>query len=120
MSCCFREKRHPSLQKKNASSKDKPKWQHKDVNSDSLFNKWDFAPPTFDDNLLSHQLFERFITNKELERICDKSTRYVRQKGNHNFIMTKRKLKSFLAIIIVSGYASLPWQDMYWQMRDDM
>ena len=41
------------------------------------------------------------------------------KKGNHNFIMTKRKLKSFLAIIIVSGYASLPRQDMYWQTRDD-
>ena len=34
-------------------------------------------------------------------------------------IMTKRKLKSFLAINIVSGYASLPQQDMYWQTRND-
>ena len=33
--------------------------------------------------------------------------------------MTKRKLKSFLAIIIVSGYASVPQQDMYWQTRND-
>ena len=32
--------------------------------------------------------------------------------------MTKRKLKSF-SIIIVSGYASLPREDMYWQTRDD-
>ena len=82
-------------------------------------NKWDLPPPTFDENLLPHQLFERFISNEELERICDESTRYARQKGNHNFIMTKRKLKAFLAIIIVSGYASLPRQDMYWQTRDD-
>ena len=33
--------------------------------------------------------------------------------------MTKKKLKSFLAIIIVSGYATLPQQDMYWLTRND-
>ena len=33
--------------------------------------------------------------------------------------MTKRKLKLFLAIIIVSGYASLPQQDMHWETRND-
>ena len=82
-------------------------------------NRWNLPPPTFDENLLPHQLFERFITNEELEQIYYEYTRYARQKGNHNFIMTKRKFKSFLAISIVIGYASLPRQDMYWQTRDD-
>jgi len=98
---------------------EKPKWQHKDVNVDLLLNKWDLPPPTFEENLLPHQLFEKFILNEELERICEEPTRYARQKGNHNFIMTERKRKSFLAIIILNGYVSLPRQDMYWQMRND-
>ena len=33
--------------------------------------------------------------------------------------MTKRILKLFLAIVIVSGHASLPQQDMYRQTRND-
>ena len=40
-------------------------------------------------------------------------------QGNYNFIMSKRKLKSFLAIITESGYASLPQEDMHWQTRND-
>ena len=89
----MRKKRHSSLQKtKMHLEKTKPKWQHKDVNSDSLLNKWNLPPPSFDENLLPHQLFERFITNEELEQICDEYTRYTRQKGNHNFIMTKENL----------------------------
>ena len=115
MSVVLEKKDIQVYKNKNASSKDKPKWQHKDDNSEFLLNQWDLPPPTFDKNLWPYHLFERFISNEELERICDESTRYARQKGNHNFIMTRRKLKSFLAIIIVSGYASLPRQVMYWQ-----
>ena len=82
-------------------------------------DKWVLPPTVFEENLQPHQLFEKFITNEELKRICDESTRYARQKGNHYFIMTERKLKSFLAIIILSGYAKLPRQEMYWELRDD-
>ena len=33
--------------------------------------------------------------------------------------MTEKQLKSFLAVIILSGYVNLPRQEMYWQTRDD-
>ena len=33
--------------------------------------------------------------------------------------MTVEKLKAFLAIILVRGYAGLPRQEMYWERRED-
>ena len=35
------------------------------------------------------------------------------------FSMTVEKLKAFLAILLVSGYAGLPRQEMYWERRAD-
>ena len=31
------------------------------------------------------------------------------------FIMTVEKLKAFLMVLLVSGYARLPRQEMYWE-----
>ena len=33
--------------------------------------------------------------------------------------MTLDKLKAFIAILLVSGYAELPRQEMYWERRED-
>ena len=33
--------------------------------------------------------------------------------------MTIKKLKSFIAILVLSGYNQLPEQEMYWQRRED-
>ena len=34
-------------------------------------------------------------------------------------MMTIKKLKSFIAILLVNGYNKLPRQEMYWQRRED-
>ena len=49
-----------------------------------------------------------------MERICVESTNYARLKDNHMFTMTVEKLKTILTILLVSGYAGLPRQEMYW------
>ena len=35
------------------------------------------------------------------------------------FTMTVEKLKAFLTILLVSGYARLPGQKIYWERRED-
>ena len=35
------------------------------------------------------------------------------------FTMTVEKLKAFLTILLVSGYAGLPRLEMYWERRED-
>ena len=54
-----------------------------------------------------------------MERICLETNKYARHKGNHAFVMTIKKLKSFIAIFMLSGYNQLPRQEMYWQRRED-
>ena len=79
---------------------------------------WNEPAPGFERSLLPHKLFELFLKNTEMERICIESTNYVRLKGNHIFTMTVEKLKTFLTILLVSGYAGLPRQEMFWERQE--
>ena len=54
-----------------------------------------------------------------MEKTCIESTNYAHFKDNYKFAMTLEKLKAFLTILIVSGYAGLPRQEMYWQRVED-
>ena len=45
--------------------------------------------------------------------------KYARHKGNHSFMMTIKKLKSFIAILLVNVYNKLPRQEMYGQRMED-
>ena len=47
-----------------------------------------------------------------MERICAHSTNYTRLKGNHIFTMTVEKLKAFITILLVNGYAGPPRQEI--------
>ena len=82
-------------------------------------NPWNEPAPVFERSLLPHELFELFLTNTEMKRICIKSTNYARLKGNHMFTMTVEKPKAFLTIVLVNGYARLPRQEIYWERRED-
>ena len=54
-----------------------------------------------------------------MERICIQSSNCARLKGNHMFTMAVEKLKACLAILLVSGYAGLPRQQVYWERVAD-
>ena len=54
-----------------------------------------------------------------MERICLESGSYARLKGEDNFAMTLDKLKTFIAILLVSGYTELPKQEIYWEQREE-
>ena len=82
-------------------------------------NAWSETGPVFEINLLPHELFELLLTNTEMEKIYIESTNYTRLKGNHMLTMTADTLKAFLTILLVSEYAGLPKQEMYWERRED-
>ena len=79
---------------------------------------WNEPAPGFERSLLPHKLFELLFKNTEMERICIESTNYVGLKGNHIFTMTVEKLKTFLTILLVGGYAGLPRQEMFWERQE--
>ena len=65
--------------------------------------------------LLSHELFELFLANTEMESVCVESTNYARLKGNHMFTMAVEKLKAFHTILLVGEYAGLIRRDIFWE-----
>ena len=87
--------------------------KHIDSSVRQRLNAWNEPTTLFERSLLPHDLFELFSTNTEMERICVESTNYARLKDNHMFTMTVEKLKTILTILLVSGYAGLPRQEMY-------
>ena len=84
-----------------------------------VFDNWTMTPPSFEKNVLPHEIYEKFLTTEEMQKICLESNKYARHKDNHSFMMTIKKLKSFIAILVLSGYNKLPRQKMYWQRRED-
>ena len=78
-------------------------------------NAWSKPAPVFERSLLPDELFELFLAITEMERICVESTNYARLKGRTMFTMAVEKLKAFLLIFLISEYAGLPRQEMYWE-----
>ena len=95
------------------------KWKKGEIDTHRVLDNWTLAPSSFDEPIVPHEIFEKFFTTEEMERICLESNKYARHKGNHSFMMTIKKLKSFMAILLLSNYNKLPRQKMYWQKRED-
>ena len=68
-------------------------------------------------SLLLHELFEIFLTNPEMERICVESNNTPIWKVIT--CLRWEKLKNFQPILLVSEYAGLPRQKMYLERRED-
>ena len=64
-------------------------------------------------------LFELFITDEIVNLICKETNSYAAQKGNHSFKLALKKIKTFIAVLLLSGYIPYPRRSMYWEMRYD-
>lgn len=57
---------------------------------------------------------------KHYDHITRHTTLYAAYKGKERFQMKKEELKVYLAILILSGYNSLPSRRLYWQKEEDV
>lgn len=66
-------------------------------------------------------LFEMFWPNDFLEYVKRQSELYAKQcNATSRFEATVDELKLFLAVLMISGYSSLPRRDMYWSLDGDI
>ena len=56
------------------------------------------------------------MTNKLIDHICKETNAYAAQKGNHTFKFDSNEMKSFLAVLLLSGYIPYVRRSMYWEM----
>ena len=59
------------------------------------------------------------MTDKLIDHICKETNAYTSQKRNHTFKIEPNELKSFLAVLLLSGYIPYPRCSMYWEMSSD-
>ena len=97
----------------------KLKWNKGNTDVQRLLNNWNLTHPFFEKHILPHEIFEKFSITEQMEKVRLESNKYPRYESNRSFMMTIKKLKSFIAILVLSGHNQLPRQEMYWQRRED-
>ena len=96
------------------------RWQHNDIqNVEDLISSWTSPEPIRDLHGSPVTLFECFMTDKLIDHIFKEANAYAAQKGNHTFKIEPNELKSFLAVLLLSGYIPYPRRSMYWEMSSD-
>ena len=89
------------------------------MKKDKALSGWSISQPVFDEASLPLQIFEKFFTMEEIERICQESNKYAQSRRIFTFKMTPQRLQTFIAILLLSDYSTFPRQEMYWLKRDD-
>lgn len=64
-------------------------------------------------------IFELFFDKNLLEWIVKQTVIYACQKGNFGFKFSVDELKTFIRILILSGYYAMPQWRMHWEEQDD-
>ena len=95
------------------------RWQHNDIQNIEDLSSWTSPEPVRDLHDSPVTLFEIFMTDKLIDHICKETNAYAAQKGNHTFKIEPNELKSFLAVLLLSGYIPYPRCSMYWEMSSD-
>ena len=54
-----------------------------------------------------HRLFELFLVNEVINHLCKQSKIYTNSKGNFTFHNTSDEFRTFLTILLISGYMSV-------------
>ena len=91
-------------------------WQHQDIQNADDFSQWTFPEPVRDLHDSPVTIFELFMTVKLIDHICKETNTYAAQKENHTFKIDSNAMKSFLAVLLLSGYIPYARRSVYWEM----
>ena len=97
------------------------KWTNKDIpKKQQELLEFENTRASIDVNLPPHKLFELFFDDEVINYLCDQSKIYANSKGNFTFHVTLGEFRASLAILLISGYTSLPRRRMYWEQTPDV
>lgn len=75
---------------------------------------------TDSNNMNAADYFELFFDDALIELMIHESSQYCKFRGWQDVNLSKAELRTFLAILIISGYNPLPGKPMYWSKGKDM
>ncbi|XP_060564145.1 piggyBac transposable element-derived protein 3-like, partial [Ruditapes philippinarum] len=65
-------------------------------------------------------IFNLFFDDDVINMIIEQSIRYAGSKGNHSFSTSPQEIRIFLAILLISGYNTVPRRRQFWSRDDDV
>ena len=77
-------------------------------------------PKYFEKQWSPADVFEFFFDDEVIEQIIQFSKSYAADKASHQFHVTKEEMRAFLALLLLSGYVSLPRRRIYWEKLPDV
>ncbi|GFQ83331.1 chimeric ERCC6-PGBD3 protein [Trichonephila clavata] len=66
------------------------------------------------------EIFEMFFTDDLVNHIVQQSVSYATQNNRHQFTLSSDCFKKFLGFLLLTGYHSLPQEQMYWSEEEDI
>ncbi|XP_053389577.1 piggyBac transposable element-derived protein 3-like [Mercenaria mercenaria] len=112
----------PSAPRPKRPPPTKRKWLNRDIPRQQA-DKFTWRDPHIDTSRLPQTpkgIFELFFDDDILDMMVEQSIRYAGSKGNHTFTTSREELGVFMAILIVSGYSTVPRRRMYWSHDTDV
>ena len=104
-----------------------PNWKKKQSTNSKMDNRNSDHTANFEslktvcDNKSCTELFELFFSDKLFEHILKETARYAAESKNESsFTLSKEELKSFLGILLLSGYHKVPSERHYWSTEEDL
>lgn len=67
-----------------------------------------------------HEVFQYFFNDELKECIITETNRYASQHNDVSFQLNENDLNTFVGILLLSGYNSLPRTRMYWEKEEDV
>ena len=110
----------PTKKRKSHSKKTVRQWTHDDLQSEPPVA---VDPPTYryhEKQWSPAEVFEFFFDDEVIELIIRFSKTYAVDKGAHQFRVTMEEMRAFLAVLLLSGYATVPRRRMYWEKLPDV
>lgn len=113
------------VQKKAVGGRKQPTartWQSRDIPHENS-DKFMWIPPNMDTSKYPQTptgLFNLFFDDDVIGMIVEQSIKYASTKGNHTFTTSKEEIRVFIAILLVSGYNTIPRRRMYWSLDTDV
>ncbi len=94
-------------------------WKKKDVTTTQPV--WNGAKPEFlKKDMTPCFVFDSFWDDDVIAHTVNMSNLYAAQKGIANFSVTQDEVRGVLAILLISGYVSLPSRRMFWEQTNDV
>ncbi len=88
-------------------------WKAEDLPEEVNVTRYPYKPSAADIPRKPSAIFELFMDVVAIEHLVKQTVLYAIQRGNHSFSLTSDEMKTFIGILLVSGYCCVPRRRLY-------